>query len=138
MNLKWISFDSFQSVDSMQILRQKGFTTGPLSMDKSPLPYDVTKTAFYDGRIKSPKHEKALSEIVRLERDPQSGRIDHPPNFSKDCADAVAGVVYSPTYRREVWARHGVPINRKLAEMARAIEEKDKKSELVRRLITAG
>ena len=28
MNLKWISFDTFQSVDSMQILRQEGFITG--------------------------------------------------------------------------------------------------------------
>jgi hypothetical protein len=134
MNLKWISFDSFQSVDSVQLLRQKGFITGSVSMDKSSLPYDVTKTAFHDGRIKSPKHEKALSEIVRLERDPQTGRIDHPPNFSKDCADAVAGVVYGLTYRREVGARHRVPIDRKLAEMARVIEGKDRRSELARRV----
>jgi hypothetical protein len=84
MNLKWISFDSFQSTDSMQLLRQKGFITGQYSMDRTSLPYDVTKTAFYDGRLRLPKHDKALSEIVRLERDPQSGKIDHPPNFSKE------------------------------------------------------
>jgi hypothetical protein len=133
MNLKWISFDTFQSVDSMQILRQEGFITGPHSVDRTSLPYDVTKTAFYDGRVKAPSHEKALSEIVRLERDPQSGLIDHPPNFSKDCADAVAGVVYGLTYRREPWVRYGVPINRSLAEMVRAIEDKDKKSEALHR-----
>ena len=73
-----------------------------------------------------------------MERDPQTGLIDHPPNFSKDCADAVAGVVYGLTYRREVWARHRVPINRKLAEMARMIEGKDRKSELVRRVAAVG
>ena len=134
MNLKWISFDSYQSVDSIQILRQKGFITGQCSMDKTPLPYDVMKTAFYDGRVRAPKHEKALSEIVRLERDPQSGRIKHPPNFSKDCADAVAGVVYGLTYRREMWVRHQVPINQRLVQAVRAIEEKDRKSELVRRV----
>jgi hypothetical protein len=133
MNLKWISFDTFQSVDSMQILRQKGFITGLHSMDKTSLPYDVTKTAFYDGRVKAPTHDKALSEIVRLERNPQSGKIDHPPNFSKDCADAVAGVVYGLTYRREIWARHGVPVNRNLIEIVRAIEDKDKKPEPERR-----
>jgi hypothetical protein len=133
MNLKWISFDSYQSVDSRQILHQRGFATGLQSMDKDPLPYDVTKTAFYDGRVRAPKHDKALSEIVRLERDPQSGRIDHPPNFSKDCADAVAGVVYGLTYRRATWARHGVPINRNLIEMVRAVEEKDRKSDGARR-----
>ena len=133
MNLKWISFDTFQSVDSMQILRQEGFTTGPHSMDKTSLPYDVTKTAFYDGRVRAPTHDKALSEIVRLERDPQSGKIDHPPNFSKDCADAVAGVVYGLTYRQAIWARHGVAVNRNLIELVRAIEEKDKNSEAARR-----
>lgn len=109
MNLKWITYDSFQSQDSVQLLRQKGFTTGTESVDKTALPYDVMKTAFYDGRIKAPKHEKALEEIVRLERDPKTGLIDHAPRFSKDCADAVAGVVYGLTYRREIWARHGVP-----------------------------
>ncbi len=133
MNLKWISFDTFQSVDSIQILRQEGFSTGPCSMDRTSLPYDVTKTAFYDGRVKAPRHDKALSEIVRLERDPQSGKIDHPPNFSKDCADAVAGVVFGLTYRQAIWARHGVPVNRNLIEIVQAIEEKDKKSEAARR-----
>ena len=37
MNLKWISFDTFQSVDSMQILRQEGSVTGLHSMDKTSL-----------------------------------------------------------------------------------------------------
>lgn len=110
VNLKWISFDSYQSADSLQILRQKGFVTGPASMDKTALPYEVMKSAFYDGRVKAPKHEKALSEIVRLERNPQSGLIDHPQNYSKDCADAVAGVIYGLTYRRENWVRHRVPV----------------------------
>ena len=133
--LKWISFDSYQSTDSIQILRQRGFITGTFSMDKNPLPYEVMKTAFYDGRVKAPKHDKALSEIVRLERDPQSGLIDHPPNFSKDCADAVAGVVYGLTYRREPWVRHGVPINQGLVRQIGAIEVKDNKSEEMRRLL---
>lgn len=68
------------------------------------------KTAFYDGRIKAPKHEKALEEIVRMERDPKTRLIDHAPRFSKDCADALAGVVYGLTYRREIWVRHGAPM----------------------------
>jgi hypothetical protein len=127
LNLKWISFDSYQSVDSRQILSQQGFTTGQQSMDKNSLPYDVTKTAFYDGRIGAPKHDKALSEIVRLERDPQSGRIDHAPNFSKDCADAIAGVVFGLTYRREIWVRHRAPINQSLIGMVQTMEEKERR-----------
>ena len=133
MNLKWISFDTYQSADSIQLLRQKGFTTGTYSMDTTSMPYDFTKTAFYDGRMKAPAHDKALSEIVRLERNPQTGLIDHPPNFSKDCADAVAGVVFGLTNRREIWVRHGVPMRDIFQKIAGKIEEKDRKSERARR-----
>jgi hypothetical protein len=133
MNLKWISFDTYQSADSIQLLRQKGFTTGTYSMDATSTAYDFTKSAFYDGRIKAPSHDKALSEMVRLERNPQTGLIDHPPNFSKDCSDAVAGVVFGLTNRREVWVRHGVPMRDIFQKIAGKIEEKDRKSELARR-----
>jgi hypothetical protein len=114
-------------------LRQKGFITGPYSMDATPIPYDFTKAAFYDGRINAPLHDKALSEIVRLERHPQTGLIDHPPNFSKDCSDAVAGVVFGLTNRREIWARHEVPMREILQRIAGKVEEKDRKSERARR-----
>ena len=128
MNLKWISFDTFQSADSMQLLRQKGFITGTYSMDTTSIPYDFTKSAFYDGRVKAPVHDKALSEMVRLERNPQSGLIDHPPNFSKDCSDAVAGVVFGLTNRREIWVRHGVPMRDIFQKIADKVEEKDRRS----------
>ena len=132
MNLKWISFDTYQSADSIQLLRQKGFTTGTYSMDATAAPYDFTKSAFYDGRIKAPVHGKALSEIMRLERNPQTGLIDHPPNFSKDCSDAVAGVVFGLTNRRETWVRHGVPMRDIFQKIAGKIDEKDRKSERAR------
>lgn len=112
MNLRWISYDSYQSTDSVQLLRQLGFQTGTASIDKTSVPYEVMKTAFYDGRVKAPLHDKALEEIVRLERDPKTGLVDHAPRFSKDCADAVAGVVHGLTYRRAIWARHGVSTHR--------------------------
>src|SRR5580704_15873419 len=133
MNLKWISFDTYQSADSLQLLRQKGFTTGTYSMDTTSIPYDFTKSAFYDSRIKAPVHDKALSEMMRLERNPQSGLIDHPPNFSKDCSDAVAGVVFGLTNRREIWVRHQVPMRDIYQKIAGKIDEKDRKSELARR-----
>ncbi len=39
-------------------------------------------------------HTVLWKELRKLERDPQKGKIDHPEEGSKDCADAVAGVVY--------------------------------------------
>jgi hypothetical protein len=131
MNLKWITYDSFQSTDSLQLLRRNGFVTGQLSVDKTAIPYDVMKTAFYDGRIEAPEHEKALQEIIRLERDPKTGLIDHARRFSKDCADAMAGVVYGLTYRRQSWVRHGVPMTRAIEKIVVKMEQVDGSAVLV-------
>ncbi len=132
MNLKWIGFDTYQSRDSIQLLRQQGFVTGTQSMDADSTAYDVAKTALYDGRVAAPAHEHARTELIRLERDPRTGRIDHPAGFSKDCADAMAGVIYGLTYRRDTWARHGESMTAILQSIARKVEEKDAKSESAR------
>ena len=109
MKIRWITFDSFQSADSMQILSRKGYTTGDLSLDKSTGPYEIAKQALYDGRVDMPAHEKCLKEFLRLERDEVKEKIDHRVNESKDCSDAVAGVVSGLTQRRWIWHRFNVP-----------------------------
>ena len=110
LNIKWVSYDSWQSTDSRQILGQHGFITGVLSMDKTTGPYDVTKQAILDRRLFLCEHGRAKSEFKGLERiaGPGKPRIDHRPNGSKDCSDAVAGVVWGLTMRRELWLRHGI------------------------------
>jgi hypothetical protein len=111
MNIKWVTFDQFQSKDSQQLLRQQGFITGQQSMDEVPSePYNRFKTAVYENRISIPTHDQLLNEMVRLEKDPKTGKIDHPPHGSKDCADTVAGVVHGLTMLREIWAYFGIPI----------------------------
>jgi len=132
MNLKWISFDTYQSRDSIQLLRQQGFVTGTQSMDADSTAYDVAKTALTHGRLAAPRHEHARTELIRLERDPKTGRIDHPAGFSKDCADAMAGVIYGLTYRRDTWARHGESMAAILQSLAQKVEQKDAKSESAR------
>lgn len=108
MPIKWVSFDSYQSRDSIQILRQQGFVTGVQSMDRTTVPYDILKTAIVDGRVRAPEHARAYKELSSLERDSKKDKIDHPPGGSKDVADCMAGVVHGLTMRREVWAAHGV------------------------------
>lgn len=110
MNIRWVSFDSFQSRDSIQVLRQNGFTTGLQSVDKTMLPYDVTKEALYDGRVALPTHQHAKDELLSLERDVQKGKVDHPPAGSKDLADAISGVVYGLTFRKETYLDHGISL----------------------------
>ncbi|MBF0098804.1 MAG: hypothetical protein HQM04_18155 [Magnetococcales bacterium] len=109
MNLKWISFDSYQSADSIQILRQKGFMTDTISMDKNTAAYDMLKTALYDRRVAIPDHPKLMHELLSLEFDTKRGKVDHPPLGSKDLSDALAGVVFGLSTRREIWWEFGIP-----------------------------
>ncbi|QXN72612.1 terminase [Rhodobacter phage RcZahn] len=104
----WVTSDTFQSSDNLQILNQQGFVVGNQSMDTTTDAYDVTKQVIYDGRLLCPDHYKAQRELATLELNPVTQKIDHPPSGSKDISDAIAGVVYGITRRREVWAKHGV------------------------------
>lgn len=108
MNIKWISCDSFQSTDMIQLLRRKGFTTGLLSIDRNIEPYMFLKTGFYQRRIDAPSHETAQMEIARLEIEQKKFKVDHPEGGSKDVSDSMAGCVFGLTMRRETWARHGI------------------------------
>lgn len=110
MNIKWVSFDSFQSRDSMQLLKQAGYMVGYQSMDTTMAPYEYVKNALYDGRLSLPEHPKLVYELASLERDIKRRKIDHPAHASKDISDALAGVVYGLTMRREIWAHYGIPL----------------------------
>ena len=110
--IKWVSFDQYQSTNSMQILHQNGFIVGYQSVDTETAPYDLLKQGFYDGRILAPTHPKALKELCCLEYDAKKQVIDHPPQGSKDVSDSMAGTAYGLTMRREIWLRHQVPLTR--------------------------
>lgn len=111
LNIVWVTFDQFQSSDSQQILRQQALITGHQSMDEVPCrAYDFLKTSVYEGRLDVPQHKKLQREIVMLEKDTKTGKIDHPPGGSKDCSDALAGVVYGLTMRRELWGLYRIPV----------------------------
>jgi len=110
LNIVWVTFDQFQSSDSQQILRQQGLITGHQSMDDMPCrPYDFCKTAMYEGRMNIPVHSKLQREILMLEKDMKTGKVDHPPAGSKDLSDALAGVTYGLTMRRELWGLYRIP-----------------------------
>jgi hypothetical protein len=107
VNIRWITFDSYQSVDSMQILRSKGYMTGNQSMDKTPLPYDILKSALNQARVLCPEDAYLRNELIHLERT-EKGKIDHNAYNTKDLSDAFAGVVYGLTMQRFTWASFGV------------------------------
>ena len=108
LNIRHVSADTYQSADTLQLLYQQGLVTSVRSIDRDPRPYDVLKTALYDGRVEIPAHDALLGELLALERDARTGRVDHSPHGSKDLADALAGVVYGLTMRCDVWWQHEV------------------------------
>lgn len=123
MNLKWVSYDSWQSRDSLQILKNTGFTVGAASIDKNSKPYDCLKTAINDGRIEIPEHAKCEDELRGLQWLREKDKVDHMPMGSKDCADALAGVVWGLTMRRELWVKAGVSPKAVVADDAPDDEE---------------
>lgn len=103
-NIKSVTFDGFQSTDSIQQMRRRGYKTGYVSMDRDLLPYHDLREAIYEARCEWPKYmtiirngdsklvEIAVQELLQLV---DTGRkIDHPAGGSKDLTDAMAGVVY--------------------------------------------
>jgi hypothetical protein len=91
------SADGFQSVDMAQILKRKGIQHQYISVDRTTIPYDTFKEALYEERIDIVDHPVLREELFSLEKSFESGKVDHPPQGTKDLADAVAQVVYHLT-----------------------------------------
>lgn len=92
-----ISLDQYQSADSIQTFNQKGFKSERISVDTTPEPYDTLKLAFYEDRIEMYEYMPLYQELIKLREVFANGRrkIDHPPDSSKDIADALAGSIFT-------------------------------------------
>lgn len=106
INLKWGTADSYQSAMLLQALRKARIRSGVLSVDSSPAPYTETKLAIKDQRVIMQPHGVASKELRELEAEGE--KIDHPPGGSKDCSDAIAGVIHM-LMRKE--AKFGRPVS---------------------------
>jgi hypothetical protein len=111
-----VTMDGFQSTDTLQQLRKKKYMADYLSVDRSTLPYEDLRDAIYERRVEFPPYithlrlgdadriEIAVKELMELQY--TGKKIDHPPQGSKDVADAMAGVVNTlmgdRTYRKGV------------------------------------
>jgi hypothetical protein len=93
-NIKLVTFDGFQSADSIQILRSNGINADVLSVDKDTRAYETLKELLHTGRIDFYYYEPFVKEYKRLEL-VKGKKVDHPPGGSKDVTDAVAGVCYN-------------------------------------------
>jgi hypothetical protein len=92
MSIYSVTYDSWQSVHSIQKLQAEGFRADTLSVDSDISPYVNLKDSFYDKRIRIYKHEVLVTELGRLEK--KGEKVDHPSNGSKDVADALCGAAW--------------------------------------------
>jgi hypothetical protein len=96
-SISCVSLDSWQSADAIQQLNQKGYNAIMLSVDTSVDPYENLKSALYENRVFFYDYPPLINELKKLEdnRIKRKRKIDHPKRGSKDCADALAGCLYT-------------------------------------------
>lgn len=102
--IKGVSYDGFDSRESIQQWRKDRMPSKELSVDRTSVPYKQFRDALYDRRIALPRDEILIGEILDLEYDTHKDKIDHPMLSSKDVSDAVCGAYSNMLERRSTWA----------------------------------
>lgn len=133
-NITSFSSDRFQSADAAQQLMLAGLVTKGLRVDphtgivtgaptsfsvdgRSTMPYQEVLESVNEGRVALPRYDVLRNELRRLEVPAAGYAPDHPPDGSKDCADAVAGVVgYLATFGHTELAPMDPVIDRQVLE----------------------
>lgn len=96
LNIVGVSADGYQSADMLQNFRIHGFDTSQLSMDKAPsLGYKTARSALNEGRVIMLDDSFLRTELVRLQENRRTEKVDHLSDGSKDMADAWAGSIYN-------------------------------------------
>lgn len=111
-NIKGISSDTYQSADTGQQLLARGFKYEIISVDRVDSdhickPYQYIKNTVYEKRIETFDSELMTEEFLGLERNNNTGKIDHPDggaSGSKDMADAITGSVFNASKHAEEFA----------------------------------
>jgi hypothetical protein len=110
-NVKGISTDTFQSVDTGQQLSAKGYNYAVVSVDRVDSdrickPYQYFRSTIYEERIEMYNSNLLTDELLGLERDNNNGKIDHSAAGinSKDTADAVCGALWNASQHAEEFA----------------------------------
>lgn len=67
-------------------------------------PYQYFRSCIYEKRIEMYYSARLFDEIISLEKNNNTGKVDHPPNGHKDVSDAVCGAVYNASKNAEQYA----------------------------------
>ena len=107
-NIKEITSDTFQSYDLQQQLIVEGFNCSILSVDRVQdgicKPYQYLKSTVYEKRLQMYKSDRLFDEFIDVERNINTGKVDHTVNFHKDALDAVCGSIFTASKYAEEFA----------------------------------
>ena len=125
-NIYMCTADRFQSTYALESLRQQGFNTEHITVDKTDQPYIGLRNLLQDQRIELIKHDLQEVEMINLQR--INDRVDHKPQASsnstvmpclangynskgigKDCADALCGWTAAAITHADVVKPHTKP-----------------------------
>lgn len=101
--VKVVTYDGYNSKESMQQWKKQGMRTGMVSVDRTSVPYKQFRDAINDGRIMLLNQPVLIQELFDLEYDETKDKVDHPVHSSKDVADAVCGAYTTMVSRRASW-----------------------------------
>ena len=94
-NIMGVSLDGFQSADSKQQFLQAGFNSSIVSLDRTPDGYNYLKASINEKRIQMLHIPILETELINLEQNNMTGKVDHNPDNSKDISDSLAGALFN-------------------------------------------
>lgn len=107
-NVVMVSRDQFQSEYLGELLESQGFDSPKRSLDRTADGYTTLRSVLLENRIDMLDCEILQNELIHLQRDAITGKIDHPIGGSKDVSDSFAGCVWDI-----ILDNPGVPIQTK-------------------------
>lgn len=94
MHFEMITFDGYQSTDSIQLLKVAGLNTGLLSVDRSDTQYLNLRSCIIEGRLNTYFHPILIKELYEIEHDKKAKKVDHPLEGTKDLSDGLCGALW--------------------------------------------
>jgi hypothetical protein len=95
VHLGQVTYDQYQSSDSIGILNTHGIDAAVQSLDRNDKPWLEFVNLIHEGRFRMYSCPLFESEFFDLEHDRVKHKVNHPSGGSKDLSDAVVGAVMS-------------------------------------------
>ena len=106
INWGMITYDQFQSQESIQELDKAGFPVGYQSVDKTDEAYLLLVDYLYEEKVKMPYNDEFERNLFNLVHFREKRKVDHTSTGGKDISDSVAGslmnAIKSDIYMSEV------------------------------------